>query len=89
MQRPVSRTRRPKRSVPAVAAALFLGAIIGGILGELLRSTLPFFARYYPIGLKPSTVDLSIFAVTLGLEFKVSVMAVLGAIAGVALAGRR
>ncbi|MCL5292917.1 MAG: DUF4321 domain-containing protein [Actinobacteria bacterium] len=89
MERPVRRTRHPRRSYPAIAVALFLGAMLGGILGELLSKALPFLARNYPIGVKPSTVDLAIFALTVGFEFKVSVAAVLGAVAGVMLVSRR
>lgn len=89
MERPVRRTRRTKPAYPAIAMALLLGAVLGGIAGELLRNAMPFFARHYPIGLKPTTVDLAIIAFTLGFEFKVSVAAVIGAATGAFIASRR
>lgn len=89
LQRPVSRTRHSRRSYSAIAVALILGGFLGGILGELLGSAVPFLAKGQTIGLKPTFVDLAIVKFPIGLELKVNVAGLMGAIAGAALVGRR
>ncbi len=89
LQRPVRRTRHSRRSYSAIAVALILGGFLGGVLGELLGSVAPFLAKGQAIGLKPTLVDLAILKFPIGLELKVNVAGLVGAMAGAALIGRR
>lgn len=89
MQRPVRRTRHSRRSYSAIAIALLLGGFLGGVLGELLGGAAPFLAKGQMIGLKPTFVDLAIVKFPIGLEMKINVAGMIGAIAGAVLAGRR
>lgn len=68
---------------------LFGGAVIGGIMGELLSKQLPILGRGYPLGIRPASLDLKVFFLTFGLQFKVSLAAVIGLLAAVLVAERR
>jgi hypothetical protein len=68
---------------------LFVGAVIGGIMGELLSKQLPVLGRGYPLGIRPASLDLKIFFLTFGLQFKVSLSSVIGLLMAVLVAERR
>jgi hypothetical protein len=64
-----------------------IGALLGTMLGELLGAYLPdgavknFFLKSITFGLDPSTLDLHILTLTLGLILKINVLTVIGVIA--------
>jgi len=68
---------------------LFVGAVIGGIAGELLSKQLPVLGRGYPLGIKPASLDLKIFFLTFGLQFKMTLAALVGLLVAVLVAERR
>lgn len=63
---------------------LIAGAVIGSVVGQLLGLILPegvvrqFFLSEASIGISPTTVDLAVITVTLGLSLKINVVGVLG-----------
>lgn len=78
-----------KRSLNATAIGLLAGAILGNIAGELLKNAMPTLDHFYTVGFKPSRVDLSIIALTVGCDLKVNILAVVGALAGALIFSRR
>lgn len=73
-----------KKSLAFVLVILFLGAIIGSALSELLALLLPagvvheFFLRSATIGFDPFTLNLGIISFTLGFKFILNVIGVVG-----------
>jgi len=64
---------------------LFLGALIGGILGELFGFILPdsvvkeFFIRKFSFGLgEPLAFDLNIIAFSVSLVFRMNIVSLIG-----------
>ena len=64
---------------------IILGAILGGILGELLRgvnaleSIMPYLVHTYPVFImQPATVDLYVIQLTIGLSLTPNLMSILG-----------
>ncbi len=69
------------------AIFIIIGAILGGLLGELLldvsalKSVMPYLVHTYPVLLvQPVTVDLYVLRLTVGLSFTPNLMSVLGII---------
>lgn len=73
-----------KISIRILILFLFLGAIIGSALGKLIALVLPdgvvkqFFIRSATIGFTPVTVNLGFINFTLGFEFILNVIGVVG-----------
>jgi len=73
-----------KRSLGVLILFLFLGAIIGSALGKLIAFILPdgvvkqFFIRSATIGFDPVTVNLGFINFTVGFEFILNVIGVVG-----------
>lgn len=63
---------------------LLLGAMIGSLLGELLRSLIPdgvvkeVFLRSIDIMLGPAVIDLIMFSITLGFTLKLNFIGIIG-----------
>ena len=62
-----------------------IGAILGGILGELMRQVdlfagvVPYLVTTYPVcNIEPFTVNLYVIQLTLGLSFSPNLMSILG-----------
>jgi len=75
------------RGVGLIFLVLLVGLVVGAFLGELLGSLLPtgfwqtFLTHGPTIGLtSPATLDLRFFTLTLGVTFKVNLLAVLGVV---------
>ena len=79
---PVASTR--KKSLGYLFLILFLGALIGSALGEVIGLILPpgvvreFFLRSVVGGIAPTTLNASLFTVTLGFSFKLNVIGIIG-----------
>ncbi len=73
-----------KRSLGYLALVLFLGALIGSALGELVGLVIPpgvvreFFLRAAVGGISPATLNASLFTITVGFTFKLNVVGVVG-----------
>jgi len=73
-----------KKSLGFVILIVFLGAMIGSALGELLSLLLPvgvvkqFFLRSATIGFDPFTVNLGIIHFTLGFKFILNIIGIVG-----------
>ena len=64
---------------------LMVGAVIGGVLGELLRgvdalrSLVPYLVSTYPIlDVAPFTLNLYVMSFTLGFSLSLNIMSILG-----------
>jgi uncharacterized membrane protein YeiH len=72
-----------KREVTFVVVALILGAVFGGLIGDILGSYLPpsaaktLFTKSIDIGLETVKVDFYAIAFTIGFMLKINFMSVL------------
>lgn len=68
---------------------IILGAVSGSILGEILGSSfsnLSFLKAAYSIGTSsPMILDLKVFVFTLGLNFSMNIMTIVGTIVAIIL----
>ncbi len=75
---------RRKRSFGKVVLIIFIGALFGTLLGELLGLVLPegvvkeFFTRSWSPEFGPATLNLMLLSLTLGLSLKVNVSGAIG-----------
>ncbi|MCK9484088.1 MAG: DUF4321 domain-containing protein [Candidatus Marinimicrobia bacterium] len=77
---------KTKRKIPLilVIGVLLLGAMLGSLLGELLKMALPdgvvkeVFLRSIDVMLGPAVIDLLMFSVTLGLTLKFNFIGIIG-----------
>ena len=81
-----------KKSGWTLVGFIFIGGLLGGILGEILTVFSPsepvqaIFARTVSPGLDPPfTVDLVLLKVTLGFLFKINLLTILGIFLGIYL----
>ena len=76
-------TRRPG-STAGLVVLLILGALVGALLGEIIRLLFPggileqVFARGVSPGLSPATMDLRVLSVTFGCTLRLNLASVLG-----------
>lgn len=75
--------RRPG-STTGLVVLLILGALVGALLGEIIRLLFPggileqIFARGVSPGLSPATMDLRVLSVTFGFTLRLNLASVLG-----------
>ncbi len=75
--------RRPG-STTGLVVLLILGALVGALLGEIIRLLFPggileqLFARGVSPGLSPATMDLRVLSVTFGFILRLNLASVLG-----------
>lgn len=69
-----------------------IGAILGGILGELMRNVdafqglVPYLVQTYPVfDMQPMTINLYVIKLTLGLSFAPDLMSILGIVLAIVL----
>ncbi|MBN1155247.1 DUF4321 domain-containing protein [candidate division KSB1 bacterium] len=73
-----------RRPLGYIIFILFLGAMIGTTIGELIALLLPqgvveqFFLRSAIFGFEPFTINLGVFVFTFGFSFKLNVIGIIG-----------
>jgi len=73
-----------KYSIMIVLGVLLLGAMMGSLLGELIKMGIPdgvvkeVFLRSIDISIGPGVVDLIMFSITLGFTLKFNLIGILG-----------
>ncbi len=73
-----------RKSVGFILMIIFLGALIGSALGEVVGALIPagvvkqFFLKSAAASMGPATFDIIILTVTFGLSFKINVMGIIG-----------
>ncbi len=72
-----------KREVTFILVALILGAVVGGLIGDIISSYLPpgaaktVFGKSIEIGMDATRLDLYAVTLTFGLKLKINFMSVL------------
>ena len=61
---------------------LLTGAIIGGLLGQVLGGYLPILTSHKIYGLQPTTIDLGIVSFTVGFLLRLNLAGVIGLLFG-------
>ena len=75
--------RRPG-STAGLIVLLVMGALVGALLGELIRLLFPggileqLFARGVSPGLSPTTMDLRVLSITFGFTLRLNLASLLG-----------
>lgn len=75
-----------KRSLGFILIIIFIGALIGTALGEILGLLLPqgvvreFFLRSANPIFGPATLNLGLFTITFGFSFKFNIIGIIGVI---------
>ncbi|AOT72749.1 DUF4321 domain-containing protein [Geosporobacter ferrireducens] len=59
---------------------LTVGAVIGGVLGEVFKQTVPILNYGKSVGLQPFTLDLSVIKLTFGFMLHLNLAGVIGLI---------
>ncbi len=73
-----------KKSFTFIVAVIFLGALIGSALGELVAYLIPagvvkdFFLKAAVAQIGPATLNIVILTITLGFSFKLNVIGIIG-----------
>ena len=73
-----------KKSLGIILSVIFIGSIIGSAVGELIALIIPegvvkqFFLRSVTIGFDPVNVNLGLLNITLGFNFILNIIGVLG-----------
>lgn len=73
---------RRYRSTGLLVVLLIAGALIGGALGPLFAQYLPFLALGETVGFTPTTLNLSVLKLTVGLSLRINVAGVIGILFG-------
>ncbi len=72
---------RVKSANPLILMILLIvGAIIGGVLGEVFKQTIPILNYGKSVGLQPFTLDISIIKLTFGFMLQLNLAGVIGLI---------
>lgn len=79
-----------KKNIWFLLLFIFIGALLGGVLGEILRAISPegplrnTFTGGFHIGINPPvTIDLRIISFTIGFTLRANLLTLLGAILGI------
>jgi len=79
-----------KKNIGLLILFILIGALLGGVLGEILRSISPegplrnTFTEGFHIGITPPvTLDLRIVTFTIGFAIRVNLLTLLGGILGI------
>lgn len=78
------------KSYGTMALYVVIGAILGGLLGELLSgvdalsSLMPYLKNPYPvINVVPSVIDIYVISLTVGFSFSPNLMSIIGVVIAV------
>ena len=72
------------RDISLIVIGLFTGAIIGGVIGNIMVWALPegvvkdFFLMYQDLGWQRTTLNLGVIKITTGFIFSISVCSLIG-----------
>ncbi len=73
---------RRAKSMSLLLVLLLTGAIIGGLVGDILGSHLPVLIVDKTFGFSPTTIDLGVLQLTLGFIFRLNLAGVIGLLLG-------
>ncbi|NLG85828.1 MAG: DUF4321 domain-containing protein [Firmicutes bacterium] len=73
---------RRYRSTGLLIVSLLAGALIGGLLGQLFATYLPFLALGQTVGFTPITFNLGVLELTLGFGLHFTVAGAIGLLLG-------
>ncbi|MDI3538031.1 MAG: hypothetical protein PWP12_463 [Bacillota bacterium] len=73
---------RRYRSTGLLVVLLIAGALIGGALEPLFATYLPFLSLGETVGFTPTTLNLSVLKLTVGLSLRINVAGVIGILLG-------
>ncbi len=59
---------------------MLVGLVIGGIIGDVFKETVPVLSYGRSIGFDPVTIDLSVIRLVLGFTMQINLAAILGLI---------
>ena len=59
---------------------MLVGLVIGGIIGDVFKETVPILSYRRAIGFDPVTIDLSVIKLVLGFTMQINLAAILGLI---------
>lgn len=78
------------RSYGMLILYILVGAVLGGLLGELLSgvdalsSMMPYLKNPYPVlNITPSVIDLYVIKLTVGFAFSPNIMSIIGIVAAI------
>lgn len=81
-----------KRSYGTLIVFVIIGAILGGIIGDLLTGVdalsgvIPYLVHTYPVlDMTPATLNLYVIKLTVGLSFTPNLMSILGMVIAIIL----
>ncbi|MBV7273079.1 DUF4321 domain-containing protein [Clostridium thailandense] len=81
--------RGAEKSISFLWFVIFLGAVFGSLIGDILGSSLgilSFLRNSYSIGMStPIVLNLKIMVLTLGLNFNINIMTIIGIIMAIIL----
>lgn len=79
-----------KKNIWLLILFIFIGALLGGVLGEILKAISPegllkdIFTKGFDIGVaSPMIIDLRIISFTLGFTLRANLLTLLGGILGI------
>lgn len=85
--------RGAEKSIGFLWFIIFLGAVCGSLAGDILGnnlSSLSFLKNSYAIGMStPVVLNLKVMDITLGLNFNINIMTIIGIILAIILYRRR
>ena len=59
---------------------MLIGLVIGGIIGDVFKETVPILSSGRGIGFDPVTIDLSVIKLVVGFTMQINLAAILGLI---------
>lgn len=81
--------REAEKSISFLWFVIFLGAVFGSLMGDILGSSLSilsFMKNSYAVGMStPVVLNLKIMVLTLGLNFNINIMTIIGVIMAIIL----
>lgn len=81
--------RGAEKSISFLWFVIFLGAVFGSLIGDIIGSSLgalSFLRNSYAVGMStPIVLNLKIMVLTLGLNFNINIMTIIGVIMAIIL----